>query len=352
VRKPFLRNVDSDIYYDTLNIGTDLLLRDNTRNNYFIYGQNVAAGYTQITFPIIKNLTGRAGIRYEHTFIDGDVQNETSFGNDYATWVPSGLLSYVLKKNTTMKLSYSRRIQRPSMFYLNPYINYNDPTNISFGNPELKPEITESFEATYGYSKNFNNVNISVYHKITNDLIDNYRYIDSLGVINSTYNNLATNYSSGVSINGGIFKLGKIILNSTLNIYYQKIVSEQFVGVKSSAYNFSLNGFANVNVTPVWGITLFGLINSPKLTTQGKQATWFVYNVGVRRDLWKKKGGISIGIDNPFHPKMNLKTEFLLLNFPMLLIIKSKGGVFVLVWTTALERWSLVVLKRKRERVI
>lgn len=308
--KTILRNVDSDIYYDTLNIGTDLLLRDNTRNNYFIYGQNVAAGYTQITFPIIKNLTGRAGIRYEHTFIDGDVQNETSFGNDYATWVPSGLLSYVLKKNTTMKLSYSRRIQRPSMFYLNPYINYNDPTNISFGNPELKPEITESFEATYGYSKNFNNINISVYHKITNDLIDNYRYIDSLGIINSTYNNLATNYSSGVSINGGIFKLGKIILNSTLNIYYQKIVSEQFVGVKSSAYNFSLNGFANVNVTPVWGITLFGLINSPKLTTQGKQATWFVYNVGVRRDLWKKKGGISIGIDNPFHPKMNLKTEF------------------------------------------
>lgn len=107
-----------------------------------------------------------------------------------------------------------------------------------------------------------------------------------------------------VSINGGIFKLGKIILNSTLNIYYQKIVSEQFVGVKSSAYNFSLNGFANVNVTPVWGITLFGLINSPKLTTQGKQATWFVYNVGEGEEICgRKRAALVLVLITLFTPK-------------------------------------------------
>lgn len=75
------------------------------------------------------------------------------FKNDYASWIPSGLLAYTLKDKSTLKFSYSRRIQRPSMFYLNPYVNYNDPTNISYGNPELKPELTESFEMSYSLTK-------------------------------------------------------------------------------------------------------------------------------------------------------------------------------------------------------
>jgi ferric enterobactin receptor len=196
------------------------------------------------------------------------------------------------------------------MFYLNPYINYNDPTNISYGNPELQPELTESLELSYSFTKDVKNATISVYHKITNDLIDNYRFVDTLGRTNATYNNLATSYSSGLSINGGIMKLGKIILNSTVNLYYQKIESEQYSDVKNDAFSYSLHGFANVYITPSLGITFFGFVNSPKLTTQGKQSSWFVYSIGLRKDMWQKKGGLTIGIDNPFHPKMNLGSEF------------------------------------------
>ncbi|MDQ3141583.1 MAG: TonB-dependent receptor [Bacteroidota bacterium] len=308
--KSILRNVISDIYYDTLQIASGAYLRDQSRNNYLDYDQNVASAYSQLTFPIIKDLTARAGLRYEQTFIKGNLQEGNGFKNEYRNWFPSGLISYQLKDKSTLKLSYTRRISRPSMFYLNPYINYNDPTNISYGNPELDPELTESFELGYNWNKDIKNINISVYHKITNDLIDNYRFVDSIGRTNATYNNLATNYSSGVSINGGIMKLGKIILNSTFNLYYQKLVSEQLEGLKNDAFSFSMHMFGNVNVSPVWGITVFSFFNSPKLTTQGKQATWFAYNIGVRRDLWKKKGGVSLGIDNPFHKRMKLKTEF------------------------------------------
>jgi hypothetical protein len=145
---------------------------------------------------------------------------------------------------------------------------------------------------------------------MTNDLIDNYRFVDTLGRTNSTYNNQATSFSSGMSINAGIMKLGTIILNSTVNLYYQKIKSDQYSDVKNDAFSYSLNGFANVYITPSLGITFFGFVNSPKLTTQGKQSSWFVYSIGLRKDMWKKMGGITIGIDNPFHPKMNLGSEF------------------------------------------
>ncbi|MBK8484772.1 MAG: TonB-dependent receptor [Saprospiraceae bacterium] len=309
--KTILRNVYSDIYYDTLNIPANQYLRDHSRDNIFDYDQDVAAAYSQLTFPINTSLKARAGIRYEHTFINGMTDADgNDFKNDYASWIPSGLLAYTLKDKSTLKFSYSRRIQRPSMFYLNPYVNYNDPTNISYGNPELKPELTESFEMSYSLTKDIKNATIAVYHKVTNDLIDNYRFVDTLGRTNSTYNNLATNYSSGMSINGGIMKLGKIILNGTINLYYQKVESSQFDGLQNDAFSYSANGFANVNITPTLGITFWGFVNSPKLTTQGKQNSYFLYSIGLRKDLWKKMGGLTIGVDNPFHPKLNLGSEF------------------------------------------
>lgn len=309
--KSIFRNVFSDIYYDTLNFATQTYLRDESRNNLFDYDQNVASAYGQITFPVTDKLKARGGLRYEHTFIKGlTVSDGNEFENDYASWVPSGLLAYTFKDKSTMKISYSRRIQRPSMFYLNPYVNYNDPTSISYGNPELKPEITESFELSYSFAKDIKNATVSVYHKVTNDLIDNYRFIDTLGRTNATYNNLSSGTSSGLSINGGIMKLGTIIVNGTVNLYYQKLESSQFTDVRNDAFSYSLNGFAMVNITPSLGVTFFGFVNSPKLTTQGKQSSWFVYSIGIRKDLWQKMGGVSIGVDNIFHPKMNLDSEF------------------------------------------
>lgn len=324
--KTIFRNVFSDIFYDTLNIPLNSYLRDNSRDNVFDYNQDVVAAYSQITFPILENLKFRTGLRFEHTFIEGKTEaDDNDFNNNYSSWIPSGLLSFTLKDKSTLKFSYSRRIQRPSMFYLNPYVNYNDPTNISYGNPELKPELTESFELSYSLTKDVKNATISLYYKITDDLIDNYRFVDSFGRTNSTYNNLATNYASGMSINGGIMKLGKIILNGTLNFYYQKVESAQFDGLKNDAFSYSANGFANVNITPTLGITFWGFVNSPKLTTQGKQNSYFLYSIGLRKDLWKKKGGITLGIDNPFHPKLNLGSEFSSTSFTYKAVNKFLG---------------------------
>lgn len=89
-----------------------------------------------------------------------------------------------------------------------------------------------------------------------------------------------------------------------------KISSERFTDVRNDAVNFNMNIFGNINITPTWGITVFGFYNSPKLTTQGKQATWFVYNIGARKELWKKKGAVSFGVDNIFHQWMNINSDF------------------------------------------
>lgn len=308
--KTILRNVTSDIQYDTLQFETGTYVEDLRRQNYLDYHQNVFAGYGQLTFPIFKKVTGRAGLRFEKTVIDANVTNDSSFDNDYDSWVPSGLISYQHNNFFSNKISYSRRIQRPSLTYLNPYINYNDPTNISYGNPKLSPEVSEAIEWQSAYSKNFNTLNVTLYYRTTKDLIDNYRFVDSAGITNATYNNLSSSISSGATINGGIMKIGKVILNSTVNLFYQKIKSERFIGVKNSAFNYNINAFGMVYLSPVWSLTTFILYNSPKLTTQGEQGTWYVYSFGVRKDIWKKKGSINFGIDNVFETWMPINTKF------------------------------------------
>jgi ferric enterobactin receptor len=86
----------------------------------FDYEQNVASAYGVLGFKLTKKITAKAGLRAEYTKINGLAGNAVSFDNDYFNLFPSLILSQTLKGMSTVKLSYNRRVQRPSLFYLNP----------------------------------------------------------------------------------------------------------------------------------------------------------------------------------------------------------------------------------------
>ena len=54
-----------------------------------------------------------------------------------------------LGDNQTLKLSYSKRIERPEYGDLNPFINTSDPKTYTSGNPYLIPEIGNRVELGY-----------------------------------------------------------------------------------------------------------------------------------------------------------------------------------------------------------
>jgi outer membrane receptor protein involved in Fe transport len=87
------------------------------------------------------------GGRYEHTAIDGDFTSSgTSVKQNYDNLIPSVAVSRSLKNNQTVKFNYTRRIQRPQLFYLNPFVNNMDTFNIQTGNPNLEAELTDAYE--------------------------------------------------------------------------------------------------------------------------------------------------------------------------------------------------------------
>ena len=307
--KGIFRNVNSDYRYDVFDFPTGTYIEDEQRSNIFDYRQDVEAAYAQYGFSL-KKWSFRLGTRYEFTNVSGDfLQGEQPFSNRYDNLLPNVKISYTLKNKNLIKLSYSQRVQRPSLSYLNPYRDLKDPLNISYGNPNLAAELSHNVEAEYNFNKNFTNINLSVYHRRVNNAIEGYRFVDANNVYVSTYANWGKNYATGASINVSSMIAGKLILSGTVNASYYEVVSTQ-QQLKNNGVNYNVNFFCNWNFHPVWGLQGFGNWNSPKITIQGRSTSFYYYSFGVRRDLFKKMGGLSFGVDNFLNPVIQFKNEY------------------------------------------
>jgi outer membrane receptor protein involved in Fe transport len=180
------RDVDSRTDFGIINPDQTITKLPPLSSNYS-YTDRVFAAYSTFSSRIKENFGYQVGLRLEssdysgtvHTSVkDGSFFKDTSskYSNSYAiSFFPSVFLSQKLKHNQELQLNYSRRINRPNFFQLFPFTDYSDSLNLSRGNPNLKPEFTNSIEVSYQktFPKN-NSLLISAYYKNTNDLITRY----------------------------------------------------------------------------------------------------------------------------------------------------------------------------------
>ena len=132
----------------SLNPISGLYFYDSTLSNFLHYQQQVYALYSEINFPVGKWVDAKVGIRYERTNLNpyfSDVSQQISEPG-YNTFVHSVFVCLKLNDNQTLKICYSKRIERPDYRDLNPFINTTDPYNVTMGNPYLKPEIGHRIE--------------------------------------------------------------------------------------------------------------------------------------------------------------------------------------------------------------
>jgi outer membrane receptor protein involved in Fe transport len=184
---------------------------------------------------LYKNLGYQLGLRVESSEYEGDLirkfagkDSTTSFSNSFPlSLFPSVFLSQKLKNGQELQLNYTRRINRPNFFQLFPFIDYSDSLNLSQGNPDLKPEFTNSLEASYQkLFKGNNSLLISAYYKNTTDLITRFAYDTLLSgkrrILNSYINANSSNvYGLEVTVRNTLTKWWE--LNTNLNLFSSKI---------------------------------------------------------------------------------------------------------------------------------
>ena len=271
----------------------------------FDYNQNVAAAYGVITFKLAKTFDVKAGLRAEYTDISGVSGTTLNFNNDYFNLFPSAIISKALSKKSTLKLSYNKRVQRPSLTFLNPFLNQNDPNNKSQGNPNLSPEISNSLELGYSTYIKGSIINASIFYRETKNVIESLYLPDEKL---TSYFNIGKNRSYGANVFATYNPLPKWTLmgNFSLNTYdVLNYSTNESTGTYGTYTAFARSA---ISFTGGWNTEIFGVYNASKKTFQGRTGAMTFYGAAFKKDIMKKTATIGVNMLNPFTRDLHIAT--------------------------------------------
>lgn len=294
-------NTPTDTYSGTS--PADLVQNTNLYNR-FIYRNDINALYATLGGTVQK-FSYSAGLRAEqwtvHTksldFANRDKVNETPYykKNNFALF-PSVFLSLSLPYENELQVNYTRRLQRPWGGQLNSFQDISDPTNISYGNPELQPQYSNSFELNYLKSWTWHMISLSAYLRTTNNMTNRISYLHETKMY-STWANVANETNSGVEIvfKDNFFKV--LDLTTTFNLYNNHISAWKYIfrtpyndeveltGDKKDSFAWSVRAMAGVKLPWSMSFQANGGYNSSMLTAQGtRQGGWSV-DIGLRKNF-------------------------------------------------------------------
>lgn len=275
-------------------------------NQDFDYTQDVAAAYGVLSFKLAKTLDFKGGLRAEYTDISGTSGSQLNYKNNYFNLFPSAILSKALDKSTTLKLSYNRRMQRPGVDLLNPFLNQNDPQNQSQGNPSLKPELTDLLELGYSTFIKGSMINASVFYRQTQDVIESIYYPEQRL---TTSANIGKNKSFGGNLFGSYNPLPKWTLMGNFSLYTYDITNAE-TNVSTGLYaNYSIFGRSAISFNGGWSTELFGVYSGRKKTFQGTTGAMVFYGGAFKKEIMKKKATIGVNMLNPFTRDLHIQTN-------------------------------------------
>ncbi len=305
--KSIIRRINSDYSY-TLLSGEDIT---PFRSDIFKYNQDVMAGYVSLNLTLSDKWGLVAGTRYEATKIDGEFVNDGgTFDNSYNNILPSIILSRKLKGFSSIKLSYTQRIQRPSLFFINPYTDAADRRNVTNGNPTLDPETVDQYELAYNnYFKGIV-FNAAIFYRQTNDIIESFLTVTDEGVSITNYQNIGQNNSVGFNFFSSATIKKKLTIRGGFNMFTYSvdgIANGQSVSNDGIQYGGNLSG--TLSLKKDWKIEGFGFMRSRRQTVQGKIPSFWLYSLGVKKDIWNKRGSIGVRMVEPFNRTKGFITE-------------------------------------------
>ncbi len=274
---------------------------DARYSNHGYLEERISAGYAQLSGKNAKwgFLTG---LRAEHTYLNVvQITLNQQDKNPYFSIFPSLHASRYIKENQELKLSYSKRINRPGLEALNPFINFQDPFNLRFGNPKLRPEFTHSFEFSYQRPISKLLITSSIYYRYTLNKMTRFRTVNNEGIATITFLNLNEGHDYGLEfiIKGSPVKWwnGMISFNG-----YQTFINGNNVENSLSNSGFSWNTRFLSTLTPLknWEFQVSYNYVAPMITILGEMIPMHGLDIAAKTDLLKKRLSLSLRVSDIF----------------------------------------------------
>lgn len=307
--KYIFRQSRSNTERSAFNDATQDWIDVTSKDGRFRHSQHIYSAYLGYAVKFSK-FGVKAGVRAEGTSLNVkyELAPDMNFKTDYFDLVPNATVSYQLTMAQQLRLGYNLRIQRPGIWYLNPYINDSDPQNISFGNPNLDSEKSNNINLNYSMFAQKFSINASATYTFVNNSIERYTFIDPVnpGIFQTTYGNVGKKQTTGVFVYGNWnpVPLFRIYLNGGLD--YTDLKSEK-TNMANSGFSGRIYAGTQFNLPLDFRIDLNGGYFSPWIQLQGKGSPFYFAGVGVNKDFLKKKLTVSLSFQNPFWKNMKME---------------------------------------------
>lgn len=268
---------------------------DPITTNHYDYKEQIHALYANYK-ATWDHWQIQVGLRNEYT--DRTINQKTTAEHhqmDYNKLFPSASIKYETDQAHSYYASYSKRINRPSHFDLNPFRFYNDPFNYWQGNVNVRPEITHATEVGYSWSKY---LIASIYFSQTNDVMTQvYSYEQDQTIMVKTLENLSKSYHYGATLTATANPTDFWTLSSMFNLFnnqYKGTYQETTIDSKQVA--FTLN--AQNSFTFSKGIK--AEINAQYFSKSNiglyKRDAYFDLTIGASKSVFKDKGSIKLAL--------------------------------------------------------
>lgn len=254
------------------------------------YNRNIYAAYS-LYAGYLGKFGYQLGLRTEYTNRKINIIGENEFIIDRWDYFPTIHLSYNLPADQQIMSSYSRRIERPRGSWLEPFITWEDQFNVRQGNPALKPEYIDSFDA--GYLKKFgdNFLSLEAYYRITNNKVERINTIYQGNVMLRRPENIGKDYSLGLEamLNIALFKFWDMQLSG--NYYNYKLEGEFMSGsgdeiIINTISNSSINWNSQLNNTfQIWKNGVLQINTryvSSTVTAQGTREGYYTLDAALK----------------------------------------------------------------------
>ena len=306
--KMILRGIGSEFVIEQATTGLEQdFAIDPNRSNEFMYDQQVMAGYTSLKIDSKRKWNLTAGTRLEHTRIKSDfVTTQSRFRSQYQNLIPSFTLAKTLHDKHTVKVSYTQRISRPLIWYLNPYKNYSDPKNVQTGNPLLNPELTHATELSYStFGKEGSSFNAALFWRQTNNSIEWLSTVDAQGVALTTPQNIGRNASYGANLNLTLQPNKKVNVSIGSDLTYVDLTSVA-LNQRTNGWVWSLSPNASYKLPNDLTLQATGYVGSGWISLQSRNSGWYYYGLSAKKEWMDKKMSLTLNMNNPLNRSVRI----------------------------------------------
>jgi ferric enterobactin receptor len=296
------KTTNVDYRLDEYYIPFDSYITNPIISNQFTYSMNINSAYATYRKKI-KTFSYKFGVRVEESDIKFKLgQNSSDTKQNFTDFFPSVYFLKELKGNNKLTLRYSRRIDRPSLREINPIQQFNDPFFLNKGNPNLKPEYTNSFDITNTKSWKKNSISSSLYYRQSTGTVQRVILLDNSGVTTTNYQNLknATTFGAELASNFQLNKWWKV--NTSLNLN-QIDIDGTNIGSDFKSNNFSYNWKLNTNLN-LWKNSVFqvsGNYQSEVISPFIKNHEQYYVNTSFKQYFMNKRLSLTLRCSDVFN---------------------------------------------------